>query len=747
MHHKVNKNKSDKTDAVNTNVNKTIVNKSRRTFLKTTALGTSSLVLGIYVTGCDSSGDVKTLINNEWVSGSSNAADAGSEFFPNAFIRITSDNTVNFYIASSEMGQGVMTSLAMLLAEELEVSFNQVTAEFAPVHPAYENPSSGKQRTGGSSSIRGFYQPLREAGAVARQLLIEAAAKKWNVAPTDCYAENGVVIHRTDKQQIPYGELIEIANGLPVPETATLKETKDFKLIGKAISRNDFLSKVNGSAKFGLDVTLEGLHVASVVRPPLFGAKVLSVDSDQAKKVNGVVDIFEISAGVAIVATHYWATKQARDVLTIKWDSKTSENISDDSIRQQFINAIDEDAKMVEDIGDVEQQIASAPKKLQAVYETPYLAHACMEPMNCTAYVQQDRCDIWVPTQSQENTQKTGAKITGLSRSKVFVHTTFLGGGFGRRGEQDFVTDAVEISQRMQKPVKVSWSREDDIKNDFYRPATYNQLAAAISDNGELLAWQHKIAGPAILERFIPFARLVLWGKDKTSLSGAEELPYSIPNFRCTYAWVDTGIPVGFWRSVGHSQNGFVTECFIDEAAHAAGKDPYQFRRSLITNKPRLLNVLDQVATQAAWGKDLPQGHYQGMALVESFGSIVAQVAEVSIQGKEVRVHKVTAVADCGVVVNPDTVKAQIEGGIVYGLTAALYGEINISKGGVQQSNFHDYQMLRIDKMPLVNVHLVESNNDPGGVGEIGVPPIAPAVANAVFAATGQPVRKLPIKV
>ena len=741
MRPKVTKNKSDKTDVVKSNVNK-----SRRVFLKSTAFGTGSLVLGIQVTGCDSSGDFKTLIRNELVSSSDSAADAGPEFFPNAFIRITSDNTVNFYIASSEMGQGVMTSLAMLLAEELEVSFNQVKTEFAPAHPAFENPKSGKQRTGGSSSIRGFYQPLREAGAVARQLLIDAAAKKWNVAPADCYAENGIVIHRANKKQLRYGELIETANGLPVPETATLKEAKDFKLIGKAIPRNDSLSKVNGSAMFGMDVTLEGLHIASVVRPPVFGAKVLSVNSDQAKQVKGVVDIFQISSGVAVVATHYWATKKALDVLSIQWNSKTSENISDDSIRQQFIKAIDEEAKTVEDIGDVEEHIARAPKKLQATYETPYLAHACMEPMNCTAYVQHDRCDIWASTQSQENTQKTGEKITGLSRNKVFVHTTFLGGGFGRRGEQDFVMDAVEISKHMQKPVKVIWSREDDIKNDYYRPATYNELAAAISDDGELLAWQHKIAGPAILERFIPFARIVLRGKDKTSLSGAEELPYSIPNFRCTYAWVDAGIPVGFWRSVGHSQNGFVTECFIDEVAHAVGKDPYQFRRSLITDK-RLMNVLDEVATQAGWAKQLPQGHYQGMALVESFGSIVAQVAEVSIHGQEVQVHKVTVVADCGVVVNPDTVKAQIEGGIVYGLTAALYGEINISKGSVQQSNFHDYQMLRIDKMPLVDVHLVESNNDPGGVGEIGVPPIAPAVANAVFAATGRPVRKLPVKV
>jgi len=740
-------------------------NISRRDFLK---IG-GGLVLGLQLPGCGSNNSAETLITNELLRTNARPND-GVLFFPNAFLSISSANHIVFQIAGSEMGQDVTTSLSMLIAEELNVQLAAITAVFAPAHEAFENPKSGRQTTGGSNSIRGFYEPLRKAGAAARQMLLQAAATTWDVDISTCHTENAMVIHQESNRQLQYGELVDAARQLPVPDNIKLKPVEQFKLIGTAQQRLDAVQKVNGSAVYGQDVTLPGLLVATVLRCPVFKGQVKTFDATEAKRIKGVRDIVPIDAGIAIVADNYWSAHKARQQINVEWDEGEYAALTSAGIREQMIQAID-DGKTVRDEGDVKKALPQAAKKLEAVYETPYLAHACMEPMNCTAHVQNDRCDIWVSTQSQESTQKTGAKLTGLNKKQVFVHTTFLGGGFGRRGEQDFVAEAVQLSKIIKAPVKVVWSREDDIQHDFYRPATYNKLTAGIDENGNLTAWKHTIAADSILTRVVPFGGL-LFSKDPTSIEGANNLPYHIPNQQVSYARVEAGIPVGFWRSVGNSQNGYITECFIDELAALAGKDPVAFRQSMLGEQPRYQAVLKLAAEKAGWGKSLPDHHYHGVALVKSFDSYVAQVAEVSIQpsnqsrsnqsrsnqpqsdqsqpdqsqSSQMRVHKVVCVVDCGVVINPDTVVAQVEGGIVFGLSAALYGNISIDKGRVVQSNFNDQPVLRISEMPEIDVHIVKSTAPPGGIGEVATPPIAAAVANAVFAATGQPVRQLPIR-
>jgi len=731
----------------------------KRNFLKKTTVVGSGLVLGIQLTGCD--GDrknVQTQITNMLSNNSAEQKNANASFFPNAFLRIASNDLVTVHLASSEMGQGVITALPMLLAEELEADWSKIKIEFAPAHENFENPRSGRQTTGGSASIRGFWFALREAGAVARQMLINSAAQTWDVENSSCSVENGTVYHRQSSRSATFGQLVDKAKLLPVPETPKLKEPHQFRIIGQPIGRLDSSIKVTGEAIFGQDVRLPGMLIAVVLRCPVFEGVAKKYDASAALKVKGVQSVFEIETGIAIVADHFWAANQGRQLLNVDWDEGEYSALNSQQIRKQFIDAID-NGKTIEARGDVDK---ISGKTVNAIFETPYLAHSCMEPMNCTAHVQANRCDIWVSTQGQEQTQKVGAKITGLSKDKVYVHTTFLGGGFGRRAEKDFIKDAVLISNKLKKPVKVIWTREDDIQHDYYRPATYNKLTATIDNKGKLISWQHAIAGSSILHRIVPFAGLIFRGKDDTSTEGADNLPYDIPNFKVTYAMVNPGIPVGFWRSVGNSQNAFVTECFIDELATLSQQDPVKFRQQLLTDKARHLNVLELAAKKSGWGRQLEKNHYHGVALMESFESFVAYVAEISItepdsasnsnsnsnwkHNKSVKVHRVTAAVDCGIVVNPDTVEAQIQGGIVYGLTAALHGEITISKGRVEQTNFGDYPALRMHEMPEIQVHLVKSTQPPGGVGEIGVPPIAPAVANAVFAATGHRIRKLPIR-
>jgi len=705
---------------------------SRRNFLKISAALGGGLLVGIDVAACGRKDNVPV------------ERPAGQPLFaPNAWIRIGVDDAITLMVGSSEMGQGVMTAIPMLLAEELDADWSKVHAEFAPAHASYANPIIGRQHTGGSTSVRGFWQPLREAGAATRELLMQTAAQRWNVPAIECSTEPSVVIHKTSGRRLRYGELVEQAAKLPVPETAFLKEPKQFRLIGTAVPRLDTPAKLNGSAVFGQDVNVPGMLIAVVARCPVFGGKLKSVDASAAKQIKGVRHVVEIDAGVAVVADHFWAAQRGRDALKLAWNEGAAATLDSAQIRASFIAAVD-GGKSARNDGDVERALQTAAKKIEAVYEVPYLAHACMEPMNCTAHVRKDGCEVWVPTQGQATVQHQIERHTGLKPEAIKVHTTFLGGGFGRRSEYDFVVEAVQISKQLGVPIKVIWTREDDLQHGVYRPSTYNRMTAAIDQQGVPSAWQHRIAGPSIFSRIA--AGAVKDGLDNSSLENAKNLPYAIPNVAVSYALVNTAVPVGFWRSVGASQNVYVTECFFDEVARAAGKDPYALRRELLKDHPRHRAVLELAAQKAGWGTPLPAGRARGIAVAESFASFVAQVAEVSIEHGVPRVHRVVCAVDCGMVVNPNTIAAQMESAIIFGLTAALKGEITLANGRVQQSNFNDYPLLRFDEAPHIEVHIVPSTDPPGGIGEPGVPPIAPAVANALYALTGTPVRKLPIR-
>jgi len=711
-----------------------LANLSRRDFLKVGVAVGGGLVLGFYLPGRDDSLQAAT--------------ESGAPFAPNAWLRIGTDGGVTVMLHKSEMGQGIMTSLPMLVAEDLEADWSKIRVEFAPADIAYYTwftPTFGAQFTGGSRSVRGSWDILREAGATAREMLIAAAAENWGVAVETCRAEGGEVIHKPSGQRISYGALANKAATLPVPKEVPLKDPKDFRLIGARTARLDTPSKVNGSAVFGIDVKVPGMLIARVLRCPVFGGKVASYDATKAKAIQGVRDVVQIEGGIAVVADGYWPATLGLKALEVQWDEGPKAKLSSADITATFKALAEQPGAVARHEGDATQALASAAKKLEAIYEVPFLAHATMEPMNCTAHVRKDGCDVWVPTQGQTGAQQTAMKITGLPEESVKIHTTLLGGGFGRRFEQDFVADAVEISKLVGAPVKVIWSREDDMQHDFYRPATYNRLSAGLDPQGLPIAWTHRIVGPSIMSRSFPDR--VKDGIDPSSVEGAANIPYNIPNLHVEYVMKDTGIPVGFWRSVGSSQNAFITECFLDELAAAAGKDPYEFRRQLLDKAPRHKAVLELAATKAGWGQPLPEGRHRGIAVHFSFGSYVAEVAEVSVdKDGNVRVHRVVCAVDCGRVVNPDTVEAQMQSGIVYGLTAALKGEITIENGRVKQSNFHDYEMLRMEEMPVIEVYILPSTEAPGGVGEPGTPPIAPAVVNAIFAATGKRIRKLPIR-
>lgn len=703
----------------------------RREFLKNSTAQGAALVIGFYLPS---------------KSEAFRAAPSSEPLSFNAWLRIASDDTITILIDKSEMGQGVVTSLSMLLAEELECDWKKVKTDFAPAAPAYFNPLFGLQGTGGSTSVRASWGPLTKAGAAAREMLLAAASSKWYVEPSTCRAENGAIVHAASGKRLSYGELAEEAAKLPVPANPTLKESKDYKYIGKPIKRLDTPAKTTGAAGFGIDVRLPGLQHAVVARCPVFGGKVKAFEASKTKAIRGVKQVLQISSGVAVVADNTWSAMEGRRALEVQWDEGANAAVSSDSIRKLYREAAEKPGAIARQEGDVETALAGAAKKVEAVYEVPFLAHATMEPMNCAAAVGPDGCDIYAPTQFQTVNQMTGARVTGLRPEQVRIHTTFLGGGFGRRAEQDFIAEAVEISKAIGTPVQVTWSREDDIRNDFYRPAVYAKLAAGLDANGWPVAWKSRIVSPSIMSRFFPGS--VKNGIDSSSIEGQANAKYGIPNFLVEYVLTDTGVPVGFWRSVGNSQNGYITECFVEELAHAGGKDSFEFRRKLLENAPRHRGVLELAAEKAGWGTPLPAGRSRGLAVVESFGSFVAEVAEVSIHQSsgEVKVHRVVCAVDCGRYVNPDIVAAQMEGGIVYGLTAALKGKITIAKGRVQQSNFHDYEMLRLPEMPRVEVHIVSSNDPPGGVGEPGTPPVAPALCNAIFAATGKPIRRLPIR-
>ncbi len=651
----------------------------------------------------------------------------------NAFIHIGSDDIVTFEIHKSEMGQGPMTSLSQLLAEELDCDWKQIRTEFAPVDPAY-GPLQG---TFGSMSIRTCWDPLRKAGASARDMLLDAAAQKWGVAKSQLRTENGFVINTANNARLSYGSLADAAGKLPVPARVAVKDPKQFHLIGTSPKRLDTHLKVNGTAGFGLDARRPGMVYAVLQRCPVFGGKVASFDDTKAKAVPGVQQVVQISRGVAVIADNTWSAMQGRRALQVQYDEGKNANLSSASIRELFVNLASKPGAVARNDGDVTAALANGAKKLEAVYEVPYLSHAPMEPMNCTADVRPDSCEVWVSTQIQTAAMGAAAKVTGLHPDKIQIHTMFLGGGFGRRGGDDFVAEAVEISKAIGKPVKLTWSREDDMQHDLYRPASYTKFAGALDQDGWPVAWDTRVVCGS-------FGGLRN-GVDRTSVEGIIDLEYTIPNFHVDYHPPDVDIPVTYWRSVGFSQNTFFSESFLDELAHAGGKDPLEFRRRLLAKSPRLLGVLELAAEKAGWGTPLPAGHARGIAVVNNIGSYNAQVAEVSVEKGKLRVHRVVCAVDCGHVINPAGVEQQIQSGIVYGLSAALKGAITIERGRVVQGNFNHYDVLRIDEMPVVEVHIVPSQAAPGGIGEASTPTVIPAVANAIFAATGKRLRKLPI--
>jgi isoquinoline 1-oxidoreductase subunit beta len=700
---------------------------SRRDFLKTSALAGGGLVIGFTLPAA-----VRL------------AEAAGNEARLSAYLRIAANNDITVVCGLSEMGQGVHTAIPMLIAEELDADWARVRVEQAGVDQAFVNPIFGIQATGGSTAVRGHWEPMRKAGATARAMLVAAAAQTWKADAADCRTEKGVVIHKSGRK-LSYGALAEKAAKLAPPKDVKLKDPSQFTLLGKSgTKRVDTAAKSNGKAKYGLDVYLPGMLTAVIASPPVPGGKAVSVNDAKAKAVPGVRQVVQIPAGVAVLADGYWAAKLGRDALEIQWDHGANASLSSEGISKMLSAGAAAGGAVGRNEGDV--KTAAPAKRIEAEYEAPYLSHSCMEPLNCTAWVKKDGVEVWAGTQSQGPAQGILSQVAGVQPGQVKVNTMYLGGGFGRRFAPDPVIGATVLSKITGKPVKLVYSREDDTRGYFYRPASVTRMTGGLDANGNAVLFTANVASPSIMEAS-HFMKLPPDGVDEFGVEGIRDCPYDIPNLRIEYSRQEPGsLQVWFWRSVGHSQNSFFLESFIDELAHAAGKDPFEFRRSLLSKQPRHRGALELAAEKAEWGKPLPAGVHRGIAVVFSFGSWCAEVAEVSVAADGTpKVHRVVAAVDCGMTVNPDIVKRQIESAIVYGLTAALYGKITFKDGQVQQSNFHDYRMLRMSEMPKVEVHIVPSKEAPGGIGEPGTPPIAPAVANAIYAATGKRIRKLPI--
>jgi isoquinoline 1-oxidoreductase beta subunit len=706
----------------------------RREFLKTGAAIGGGLLLNLYVP--------------DWAPARA-AQSTTQPVVLNAFVHIGSDDLVTVISNHSEMGQGIYTSLPMLIAEELEADWSKIRVQAAPVAAAYNHTVYGIQMTGGSTTTNSEYDRFRKMGAMARVMLISAAAQSWGVDTQSCHAEKGFVVHAASGRRASFGNLAKAAAKLEPPKDVALKDPKDFTIIGKSMQRLDTPSKTNGTAQFGLDVYIPGMLTAVVARSPVFGGKVSSFNGDKAKAVPGVVNVLEVPSGIAVIANGFWPAKLGREKLDIVWDEGPGGQISTVGMREKYAALSKNPGTVARKVGDPATALAGAAKTITAEYEVPYLSHSMMEPLNTVVDLHDDHCEIWTGTQFQTGDRAAAAAVAGLKPEQVDLHTTLLGGGFGRRANpaSDFVSEAVHVAKVAKAPVKVVWTREDDIRGGWYRPMWYDHFAAGLDASGNPVAWTHTIVGQSIFDGTMFAGFGIKDGIDAASVEGAADIIYSIPNIQVDLHSPKNEVPVQWWRSVGHSHTGFSVEAFFDEVAHAAGKDPYQLRRALLANQLRMLAVLDLAAEKAHWGGPLPRGHGRGVATHFSFDSYVAQVAEVSVEKDgRVRVHRIVAAVDCGRTVNPDTVKAQLEGGIIFGLTAALKTEITLDKGRVQQGNFNDYPMVRMFESPEIEVYIVPSTEKPTGVGEPGVPPVAPAVANAIFAATGKRVRRLPIK-
>jgi isoquinoline 1-oxidoreductase beta subunit len=677
------------------------------------------------------------------------AATAGAvDFVPNAFIRIDGNGQIFLTMPYVEMGQGTYTSIPMLIAEELEVDLKQVHVEHAPPNEKlYANPLLGVQATGNSNAIRGAWQPLREAGAVARTMLVEAAAKRWNVDPASCRAQSGEVLHQPTGRRSTYGELAAGAARVPIPENVALKRPQEFNLIGTPAKRLDTPAKVNGTAVYGIDVRPPGVKIATLAQSPVFGGRVKSVDDTAAKAVKGVRQIVRLDDAVAVVADHMGAAKKGLAALAIEWDDGPHTKLSTADIASELEQATLGSGAIAQNVGDVDTALANAVTKVEAIYQVPFLAHATMEPMNCTVHVRPDGCEVWIGSQAVARVQAAAAKVTGLPLSKIVVHNHLIGGGFGRRLESDGAERAVQIAKAVDGPVKVVWTREEDIQHDMYRPYWFDRLSAGLDKDGKPIVWKNRYAGSSVIARWLPPA--FKNGLDPDSTEGAIDLVYALPNLRVEYVRVEPpGVPTAFWRSVGPSHNVFVTESFMDELAAAAKQDAVAYRLALLDKSLRAKAVLALAAEKAGWRHPLPQRAGRGVSLQFVFGSYMAQVAEVEVsKNGTVRVRRVVCAVDCGTVVNPDTVQAQIQSGIIFGATAALYGEISLKSGRVEQTNFDSYQVLRMNEAPAIEVHIVKSLEPPGGMGETGTSAIVPAIANAIFAATGKRLRKMPVDV
>jgi isoquinoline 1-oxidoreductase beta subunit len=699
----------------------TLKNPSRRTFLKTGAALGGGLVIGVTLPEAFAKSAVTTSM-------------------PNAWIRIGSDNTVTILCARSEMGQGVVMAMPTLVAEELEVDLNKIKVEFAPPGEVYINEMLGGQITGGSTSVRDGWDKLRIAGAKARIMLTEAAAQKWGVDASKCVARNGSVTGPGGKKA-SYGQLARAASKLTPPKEVTLKDPSQFRYIGKPLHRLDTAGKITGKTEYGIDVKLPGMLYAALAQCPVIGGKVVSFDASKAKSMPGVKHVVQITDGVAVVADSWWRAKTARDTISIQWDEGPNKTLSSADVSAGLAAAMSKPGAQIKAQGNVAEGMKSAAKTVHATYEMPFLSHSPMEPMNFTADVRKDSALLIGSIQFQQMAMGMASAITGLKPEQITVKTTFLGGGFGRRIDCDYLAQAVEISKAVGKPVKLVWTREDDMTHDFYRPASLTQMSGGLDASGKPVALSLKMTSPSVTARLFP--EVVKDGVDPF-MTEAILVPYDIPNQSVGTVIHEPGLRVGYLRSVSHALNVFANESFMDELAAAAGKDPYEYRMGLLGKQPRFSNVLKLAAQKAGWGKPLPAGRARGIGVMEGYDTYMAQVAEVSVKDGQIKVHRVVVAVDLGRMVNPNIVQQQLESNVVFGLTAALYGDITLKNGRVEQTNFHDYKLLRMPECPKIEMHIVQSTEKPGGIGEPGMALLSPVVANAVFALTGKRLRKMP---